>query len=144
MAEEIEGKGFVIRDRRASAKTDEEIAEEAGQRRESKKAAEATQARDRGPASADAEGGAQQLPLLDFSSFILSLSSSAMIHFGEIPDPMSGRKQKNLAAARQTIDIIGMLQEKTRGNLEEHEQRLVDNVLYELKMRYVRELEQKG
>lgn len=144
MAEEVNGKGFVIRDRRTSAKTDGEIAEESRQREEAEKARQAADSRESGRAPADSGERTQEAPVLDFSTFILSISSSAMMHFGEIPDPVSQQKQKNLVAARQTIDIISMLQEKTRGNLEEHEQRLVDNVLYELKMRYVREAEQQG
>jgi len=140
MAEEIEGKGFVIRDRRTSAKTDEQIAEESKRHDEAEEAQRAAASREpeREPPEAH-----QVLPV-DFSTFVLSLSSSAMIQFGQIPDPVSQRKRKNLAAARQTIEIIAMLQEKTRGNLEEHEQRLVDNVLYELRMRYVHEVEGKG
>lgn len=140
MAEETEGKGFVIRDRRTSTKTDEEITEESERRQEEEQARQAAASRETGREPQEAEAG----PPVDFSTFILSLSSSVMIHFGEIPDPVSQQKQKNLGAARQTIDIIAMLQEKTRGNLEEHEQRLVDNVLYELRLRYVDETRQQA
>jgi hypothetical protein len=79
------------------------------------------------------------LPEINFATFILSLSSSAMLHFGDIEDPISGKKEKNLTIAKQTIDMIDMLREKTKGNLSKDEERLMENILYELKMRYVKE-----
>ena len=78
-------------------------------------------------------------PEVNFSSFVLSLSSSALFHFGEIPDPISNQKQRNLPMAKQTIDILGMLKEKTAGNLTEQEDKLLDNLLYDLRMRYINE-----
>jgi len=82
--------------------------------------------------------GAQ--PEINFSSFILSLGSSALYHFGEIPDPVSGAKQRNLDLARQTIDILVILRDKTTGNLSEDESRLLESLLHDLQMRYVLEL----
>jgi len=79
------------------------------------------------------------LPEITFSSFILSLSSSALFHFGEIPDPITNQKQKNIELAKQTIDILGLLEEKTAGNLEKDEAVLLENLLYDLRMRYVNE-----
>ena len=76
------------------------------------------------------------VPAVDFSSFILSLSSTAFIHLGEIEDPATGQRQVSLEEARQIIDIIEMLRQRTRGNLAPEEQRLVEGVLYELRMRY--------
>jgi hypothetical protein len=80
-------------------------------------------------------------PEINFASFVLSLSSSALYHFGEIPDPVSNKKQRNLIMAKQTIDILGMLKEKTAGNLAQEEDALLSNLLYDLRMRYVRETE---
>lgn len=74
---------------------------------------------------------------INFSTFILSLGSSAMLNFGEIPDPMTGKKEKNLPMAKQTIDILSMLQEKTKGNLAEEEFKLLENLLADLRMQYV-------
>lgn len=74
---------------------------------------------------------------INFSTFILSLGSSAMLNFGEIPDPMTGKKEKNLPMAKQTIDILSMLQEKTKGNLASDENKLLENLLADLKMQYV-------
>jgi hypothetical protein len=75
---------------------------------------------------------------ITFTGFVLSLATTAAVHFGDIADPHTGqRTELNLEAAHQMIDIIAMLQEKTRGNLIEPEERLVDDLLYELRMRYV-------
>src|SRR3990167_6597451 len=79
------------------------------------------------------------IPEINFATFILSLSSSAMLHFGDIEDPVSGRKERNLTIAKQTIDMIDMLREKTKGNLTKDEEGLMENILYELKIRYVKE-----
>ena len=79
------------------------------------------------------------LPEINFSSFILSLGSSALFHFGEIPDPVSGAKQRNLDLARQTIDILVVLRDKTTGNLSEDEASLIESLLHDLQMRYVQE-----
>jgi hypothetical protein len=73
---------------------------------------------------------------VDFGSFILSLTSTAFIHLGEMEDPMTHTRQVQLEAARQMIDIIDMLRAKTKGNLDAQESELIDQVLYELKMRY--------
>ena len=80
------------------------------------------------------------LPEVSFSSFILSLSSSALLHFGEIPDPVTNKKEKNLPMAKQTIDILAILKEKTKGNLTKDEEALLDNILYDLRLRYVAEV----
>lgn len=83
------------------------------------------------------------LPAVNFSTFVLSLSSSALFHFGTLPDPVSKTTQRNLGLAKQTIDILGLLQEKTRGNLTGEEQSLLDNLLYDLRIRYVEELKKE-
>jgi len=80
-------------------------------------------------------------PEINFASFVLSLSSSALYHFGEIPDPVTNKKERNLILAKQTIDILGILKDKTAGNLTEDEDALLSNLLYDLRMRYVRENE---
>ena len=77
------------------------------------------------------------LPRVDFSTFILSLSHSALMHLGQAPHPETGSVEKSLPMARQTIDLIGMLEEKTRGNLSGEEERLVTQILFDLRMRYV-------
>lgn len=84
------------------------------------------------------QGNAQQLyPHVTFTTFILSLSSSAMVHLGEVPEPESGQTQENLPLAKHTIDILAMLKDKTSKCLDAEEARLLDGVLYELRMVYV-------
>ncbi|MCF8024647.1 MAG: DUF1844 domain-containing protein [Desulfobacteraceae bacterium] len=79
------------------------------------------------------------MPEINFTTFILSLNSSALVHLGQHADPSTGATAKNLPVAKQTIDVIAMLEEKTRGNLTHEEQRLLTNVLYELRLLYVKE-----
>jgi hypothetical protein len=75
---------------------------------------------------------------ITFSNFILSLATTAAVHFGDLADPNTGSKATpNLEAAAQMIELIAMLQEKTKGNLIEAEARLVDDLLYELRVRFV-------
>jgi len=80
----------------------------------------------------------EALPSIDFSTFVLSLSHSAFVHLGEAPDPETGKAApQNLPMARQTIDLIGLLEEKTKGNLTGDEERLLHQILYDLRLRYV-------
>jgi len=81
-----------------------------------------------------------QMPDVTFSTFIASLSSSALVHLGEIAEPSTGQKQANIQMAKHTIDIIGLLQEKTNGNLTKEEDKLIQNVLTDLRMRYLNAL----
>lgn len=89
------------------------------------------------------EVAAGEIPGIDFVTFVLSLSHSAYLHLGDAPDPLSGSVQKNLTMARQTIDLLGLLEEKTQGNLTGEEERVLDQVLYELRLRYL-EVERSG
>jgi hypothetical protein len=120
MEEKEENKGFTIRDRRSSS------AEEETGKGASGKTEEA-------PAN-------PLLPEIDFSAFIFSLSTSALFHLGEVPDPVTQERKKDLPLAKQTIDILGMLKEKTRGNLAPAEEKLIENILADLRWRYVREV----
>ncbi|MBI2390955.1 MAG: DUF1844 domain-containing protein [Deltaproteobacteria bacterium] len=82
----------------------------------------------------------EALPTIDFSMLVLSLSQTALVHLGEAaePDAPEGAPAKrNLPLARQTIDMLGMLQDKTKGNLTGSEERLIDQVLYDLRLRFV-------
>ncbi|HXG88596.1 MAG TPA: DUF1844 domain-containing protein [Vicinamibacterales bacterium] len=77
-------------------------------------------------------------PQISFIAFVFSLASNAAVHFGDLPDPMSGEKREaDLEAASQLIEILAMLEEKTRGNLSAEERQLLDQVLFELRMRFV-------
>lgn len=75
---------------------------------------------------------------LNFTAFVLSLASTAAIHFGDLPDPVSGQRlEPNLDGAAQMIEILGLLDQKTRGNLTAEERQVLEQVLYELRMRFV-------
>ena len=80
-----------------------------------------------------------QLPEINFSTFIFSLNSSALVHLGIVEDPTTGKKSKNINVAKQTIDILGMLEKKTKGNLTNDEEKLLDNILHDLRLMYVKE-----
>jgi hypothetical protein len=77
------------------------------------------------------------LPPLDFSGFVLSLASSAMVHLGQVPAPEEAPAPRDLPAAKQIIDILALLEEKTRGNLEASEDKLLKSLLYDLRVQYV-------
>ncbi len=74
---------------------------------------------------------------IDFTTFCISLGSSAFVHLGEVPHPESQQPAPNLVLAKQTIDILGMLQEKTRNNLTPEEDKLLEHLLMDLRLRYV-------
>ena len=74
---------------------------------------------------------------IDFASFLLSLATTGMVHLGEIPEPSTGQKMEDLEAAHQMIDILAILKEKTEGNLSAKESHLLENVLYELRMKFM-------
>ena len=76
-------------------------------------------------------------PAVDFSSFLLSLATTAMVHLGEIPDPSTGKPEDNLDGAQQMIEILSILRQKTKGNLVPEETRLLDSLLYELRMKFM-------
>ncbi len=78
-----------------------------------------------------------QLPVPSFSTFVFSIASSALVQLGEMPNPETGKPEKNLLMAKHTIDMLSMLQDKTQGNLDESEKQLMDGVLYELRMKYI-------
>jgi hypothetical protein len=77
-------------------------------------------------------------PALSFTAFVFSLASTAAIHFGDLPDPISGeRAEVNLEGAAQMIEILALLDQKTRGNLTAEERQVLEQVLYELRLRFV-------
>lgn len=78
------------------------------------------------------------MPEVTFSSFILSLNTSALYHMGELPHPETGQRVVDRELAKHTIDILVLLADKTRGNLESDENELLTRILYELKMRFVK------
>ncbi|MGC8493118.1 MAG: DUF1844 domain-containing protein [Syntrophobacteraceae bacterium] len=134
MAEHEEEKGFVIKDRRRFAEGAEPEGETKAQASE-----ERAQPQGAGPetASREEERSGGPLPEVSMATFVFSLSSSALVHLGEIPEPETNQTRVDLAIAKQIIDTLGMLQEKTKGNLDPDEESLLRSVLYDLRMRYV-------
>uniref|UniRef100_A0A7C4RQV0 DUF1844 domain-containing protein n=1 Tax=Desulfatirhabdium butyrativorans TaxID=340467 RepID=A0A7C4RQV0_9BACT len=85
------------------------------------------------------KGVAESLPVITFSTFVVSLNSAALTQLGIIADPSTGKREKNLLLAKQTIDVLSMLEEKTRGNLTSDEAAMLKSILYDLRIIYVRE-----
>lgn len=81
---------------------------------------------------------------IDFSTFILSLAGSAMMHMGLVPDPGGGPPEVDLVMARQTIDMLVMLRDKTHGNLDAQENTLLDRILHDVRMAYVQQVKKQG
>jgi hypothetical protein len=141
MEEDKKEKGFVIKDRRHFDESGAARGEEEKKKEDEKKAGikvEQTPSPQEEPGNAPPEDA--PLPEINFSGFIFSLSTTAMYHFGDFPDPVTKEAKRNLAAAKQTIDILSILKMKTEGNLEEDEKQLLDGILYELRMRFVKEM----
>jgi len=141
-----EKKEFVVKDRRifAGDSKDSEASKtekppENGKPKEQpleKPSADASSAE---AASADGMEDETQLPEINFITFVLSLNASALVNLGMVENPATQTTVKNLPLAKQTIDILGMLQEKTRGNLSADEENLIKHMLYELRLIYVKE-----
>ena len=129
-------KDFIIKDKRIFAEGDEAqpIKEE-----KKKPLDEATAKESESAAAQEQERADYQLPEINFATFIFSLNHSVLVHLGVMEDPSTGKKVKNLPLAKQTIDILGMLEEKTRGNLTEDEEKMLKNILYDLRMIYIKE-----
>jgi len=122
--EEIEGEGFVFKDNRSSQLSEDEALDQDSQAEAQKK-------------DPTKEQAASQPFKIDFSTFIMSLTSSAFYHLGDIADPETGKTETNLPAVQQTIDMLIMLKEKTQGNLSEEEGKLLEQLTYELQMKFV-------
>ena len=151
-----EKKDFVVKDRRIFAGEDTESeakGEDSKAKDEDSKASSSSEQDAQAPPETEESRAADdqersqtdqpdeqpQLPEINFPTFVVSLNASALLHLGAIEDPTSGKKTKDLPMAKQTIDILSMLAEKTVGNLQEDEEQLLKNILYDLRMMYVKE-----
>ena len=130
-AEEMENQGFKVKDRRRFHPDGTPVSETED--------AAATQASAPSEPEAPAKAAPEQLREIpaDFSSLILSLAAGAHSGLGLAPHPMSGKLEKNLSQAKYNIDLLAVLEEKTRGNLTPEEAQLVQAILYDLRMRFV-------
>ncbi len=139
---EEKGPDFVIKDKRRFDEEGEPVAEKEEPREQTPEEPQAASDKEEASrAEADKAAGSAKagtpLPELNFATLIFSLSSSALVHLGQVPDPGTGEPKPDLPLAKQTIDLLGLLKEKTRGNLEEDEDKLLEGVLYDLRMAYV-------
>jgi hypothetical protein len=129
-----QGQGFTVQDRRrfspdtGEARDDVADAREAVSPETQQSAAAAERAN---------EARHDALPEIDFSTFVISLSTQALMHLGEIANPLSGKVETDVPVAKQMIDILGMLKDKTRSNLSASEDRLMEDILFDLRMKYV-------
>jgi hypothetical protein len=125
--DEEQEKGFVVRDKRFSATKEEKVESQIKE-----------EGKTEGAPKEDISAPEGPLAEIDFTNFVLSLSTSALIQLGEIQDPFTQKSGRNLPLAKQTIDLIGMLKEKTKGNLSPEEEKVIEYILYDLRMKYVK------
>ncbi|HSE85437.1 MAG TPA: DUF1844 domain-containing protein [Candidatus Binatia bacterium] len=138
--EKTEAKGFTVKDRRR-------FSPETGEAREGSEEPKEFATSDAGETVNESQSKSkpeqEPLPEINFSTFIISLSTQALMHLGEIPNPLSGKSETDIPVAKQTIDILGMLEAKTRGNRDASEERLMEDVLFDLRMKYVEAVKKK-
>ena len=138
--EKQEGKGFTVQDRRR-------FSPETGEARQGATESDASPERQQEMKTTaspnDRETQQEPPPEIDFSTFVISLSTQALMHLGEIASPLSGKVEVDIPVAKQMIDILGVLREKTRGNLNSGEERLMEDILFDLRMKYVEAVKQK-
>ena len=123
-----EEKGFVIKDKRSVDGKGE--LKEGGQKEKIKEEKKEERKKE--------EPQSVPLPEVSLSSLVFSLSSSALLHLGEIADPQTGEKKEDFALAKHSIDTISMLKDKTKGNLTEEEDKFLESILTDLRWRYVK------
>jgi hypothetical protein len=131
MAENEERRGFQVKDRRRFSETGEARADAPEEPPSSSVPPSG------GTAGARPPETREEAEPVTFSTFVLGLSTQALLHLGEIPNPLTKGLERDLPAAKQVIDILGILRQKTGSNLEPGEEALLDSVLYDLRMRYV-------
>lgn len=133
MTKEQEEQGFRVTDKRGFSEDGEARAPEDAEKSEKEPVGE--------PSSTAGGKSAEQevppRPAIDFPSYLLSYYTQGLVLLGEVPNPYTNKKEEDVEAARHTIDILSMLEEKTKGNLSKDEQQLLENVLYELRMKFM-------
>lgn len=137
MTGDSEQGGFKVHDRRSFSE-DGELRDARRERasKEAEKTGPETDVTEAAPAPG-AEGSGEAK--VDFPGFVLSLATTGMMHLGAIPDPVTGKKEENLPGARQMIEILLVLKDKTQGNLSNEEAKLLDSLIYEMQMGVMRQ-----
>jgi hypothetical protein len=140
MTNDQDPQGFTVKDKR--------LFREDGAIREEAAAPEPQKETDSDPLKIVEEPGPKQEPppgtggKIDFPSYILSYYTQGLVLLGEVPNPYTNKKEEDLASSRHIVDLLGMLQEKTKGNLAPEEEQLLESVLYELRMKYMAKTKQ--
>lgn len=129
-----EEKGFKVSDRRTFSKDQKDST---GEPRAEPEEAKEESGEKKPETGSEEQAGQEKTPPIDFSSFLLSLASAVLMHLGAVPDPLTRKQEVNLDLARQTIDVLNILEEKTKGNLTDQEEKIFANVLADLRIRYV-------
>jgi hypothetical protein len=138
MDEEQDEKSFTVSDKRFSARS------ESGQERPSETNRPTSSSTER-ESPRQPQEGPQSAPgqeEINFASFLISLGTQAFMHLGELPNPLTKQREKDLPAAKHMIDLLGILEAKTKGNLADDEERLLRQLLFDLRLRFVRETDQ--
>lgn len=138
MDEEQGDRSFTVSDKRFSAR------HESAQDRPSEKPP-VTPSSSEQPSQGQPQGNPQSAAgreAVNFGSFVISLGTQAFMHLGDLPNPMTQQQEKDLSAAKQMIDLLGLLEVKTKGNLADDEERLLRQLLFDLRLRFVRETRQ--
>jgi hypothetical protein len=135
--DEKDKQGFVVKDRRKVSLDDLDRPEQAAKEGPPREPQQETATAPKEERETSEERAWVPLPQVTFSTFVFSLSSSALVHLGEVPEPATNRTRADLPMAKQIIDTLGMLDDKTKGNLDKDEEQLLRTVLYDLRMRYV-------
>jgi len=133
MTKEQEEQGFRVTDKRGFSEGGEARAPETAEKPEQKPVSEASFAAE----NKSDEKESPPRPAIDFPSYLLTYYTQGLVLLGEVPNPYTNKKEENVEAAQHTIDILSMLEEKTKGNLTQDEQQLLENVLYELRMKFM-------
>lgn len=133
MTKEQEDTGFRVTDKRSFREDGEPRQPGAAEEKDSAPESKTTETDETSPFLQEPDTG----PRIDFPSYVLSYYTQGLVLLGEVPNPMTNKKEDDLEGARHTIDILSMLQEKTQGNLSPEEDQLMSSVLYELRMKFM-------
>lgn len=132
MTKEQEEPGFRVTDKRGFQEEGASGSPEPSEKTETKPAGESFSGKNE-----KSEKDSSSMPPIDFPSYILSYYTQGLVLLGEVPNPYTNKKEEDVEAARHTIDILSMLEQKTKGNLSNEEQQLLEGVMYELRMKFM-------
>ncbi len=133
MSKEQEEQSFRVTDKRGFRENGEPVPPETSEKGGDKSVAMPPPAAETSPPGQETP----PRPPIDFPSYILSYYTQGLVLLGEVPNPYTNKKEEDVESARHTVDILSMLQEKTKGNLSQEEQKLLESVLYELRMKFM-------